>query len=228
MNRLAFVFLVVVVPLSVFFASDASAQTAQQLRKDRLRGELGIQRAAIGEQAVQRQTEVARLERLLEQMDSRLMRLERQLLTATSFPAITIGEAEATLEFSEQRLQESLQQLDAGAITDTQVARNRLSVAQARGQMQVAVAAHTESLLILELAVLAAERQLRQETQQKTQLERLVAKGYASSEGLQLQLIDVDAAEKQLQIAKLRLETQRKLSPPQNDSTNEKQSTDNE
>jgi hypothetical protein len=44
------------------------------------------------------------------------------------------------------------------------------------------------------------------------QLERLVAKGYASADGLQLRKLDFDRAKKELQLARLRLETQQQAS----------------
>ena len=66
--------------------------------------------------------------------------------------------------------------------------------------------------------VLFAERQLLEQTNESSQLERLVAKGYASSNGLAYRKLDVGLAEKQLLRARLRLETHKKsageIEPP--------------
>ena len=59
--------------------------------------------------------------------------------------------------------------------------------------------------------VLFAERELLAQTNESSQLERLVAKGYASSNGLAYRKLDVSLAEKQLVRARLRLETQKKM-----------------
>jgi hypothetical protein len=81
---------------------------------------------------------------------------------------------------------------------------------RARGQLDAAQAAHAESKIIMELEVAYAQRQLLEATNEKEQMKRFVAKGYASSDGLRYQIMDVDLAEKQLQLAQLRLEAQRK------------------
>ena len=70
--------------MCAWVTSDATqAQTAGQLRRDRLRGTLDVQNARISEQRVQRQTEVMRLEDMLRSVEDRMSRMERQLL-ATS------------------------------------------------------------------------------------------------------------------------------------------------
>ncbi len=186
------------------------AQSSGQLRGERLRGTLDVQNARIGEQRVQRQTEIMRLEGIIRGLESRMMRMERQLLVTPRLPAITIEEAEAGVEFAQAQLRETEQLHEQGEATELRVASDRLAATRARGQLQVAKAAHTESLITLELDVLYAERFLAEQLREKSQLERLVAKGYTSSDGLRLRLLDVGVAEKRLQIARLRLETLKK------------------
>jgi hypothetical protein len=190
---------------------EASAQTALQ-RTDPLLDDPAVVRAAISEQKVLRQTEVIRLERLIDQLQTRMMRLERQSFASTRFPAITVTEAEAALEYAEAQLQESERLTEQGEATKTRIASDQLAVARARGQLLVANAAHTENLIVLELDVIDAQRRCIEESQRMVQLERLVAKGYASADGLQLRKLDFDRAKKELQLARLRLETQQQAS----------------
>jgi multidrug resistance efflux pump len=166
--------------------------------------------AQIGNQQVQRQTEVMRLERMLRQFESRVIRLERQLMSVSRLPTITMAEAKAGVDFAEVQLRESEQLHKKGEITEVGLAADRLALARAQGQFDAAEAAHAESLMQLELDVLFAERQLLEQTNESSQLERLVAKGYANSNGLAYRKLDVGLAEKQLLRARLRLESQRK------------------
>jgi hypothetical protein len=138
--------------------------------------------------------------------------MERQMLSMSRLPAITIAESEAEVEFAEAQLKESEHLHGKGQRTEVEVARDRLSLVRARGQLDAARAAHAESKIILELEVAYAKRQLFQATNEKEQMQRFVAKGYTSSNGLRYQIMDVDLAEKQLQLAQLRLESQRKSS----------------
>jgi hypothetical protein len=178
-----------------------------QAPRDRLQEILNAQDAKIGEQRVQRQTEVMRLERLIEPMQDRIVRLERQLLSTSWLPAITIPEAEAELAFAEAQLAESERLFDNGAVTEVQVARDRLALVRARGQLESAKAAHAEARILMELNVAYAQRDLLAAANEKEQMQRMVAKGYSSSEALRYQIIEVDLAEKQLKLARLRLDS---------------------
>lgn len=195
--------LVAFIPLALVQADVAIGQSRSLLRNNRL----SIIDAQIGNQQVQRQTEVMRLERMLRQFESRVMRLERQLMSVSRLPSITIAEAKAGVEFAKLQLRESEKRRAEGEVDELQVAADRLSLARAQGQYDAAQAAHEENLILLEQDVLYAERHLREQNNEHTQLERLVAKGYASSSGLETRQIEVGLAEKQLQRARLRLET---------------------
>jgi hypothetical protein len=193
----------------------AEGQTTQQLRRNSRQAVLDAQ---IGNQQVQRQSEVMRLERMIGQFESRVIRLERQLMSLSRLPTITMAEAKAGVEFAELQLRESEKLHKQGEMTEIEVAADRLALARAKGQFDAAEAAHAESLIRLEMDVLFAERQLLERTNESSQLERLVAKGYASSNGLAYRKLDVGLAEKQLLHARLRLETHKKsageIEPP--------------
>lgn len=193
--------------LACISVGDAQGQTAAQLNRNSRQAVLNAQ---IGNQQVQRQTEVMRLDRMLRQFESRVVRLERQVMSVSRLPTITIAEAKAGIEFANAQLRESEDLYKKGEITEVGLAADRLALARAQGQFDTAESAHKESLLQLELDVIFAERELLEQTNENSQLERLVAKGYASSSGLAYRKLDVDLAEKQLLRARLRLETLRK------------------
>ena len=214
MNR-QIVIVTYVAAFAFVLADCVSAQTAGQLRRDRLRGTLDVQDARISEQRVQRQTEVMRLESMIRAYGDRMNRLERQMLTMSSLPGITIHEAEAGLEFAKIQLAESEKLHGEGNLSDVTLAAHRLELARAEGQLESAKVAHADRLIALEIDVLYAERKLVEYTQEQRQMERLVAKGYSTSEGLKWRSYDVSMAKKQLELAQLRLAAQRKAAGDQ-------------
>jgi len=193
----------------------AVAQTAGQLRRDRLRGTLDVQDARIAEQRVQRQTEIMRLEGMLDDFGDRMERMERQMLSISAMPAITIAEAEAALQYAQLQMNDSEQRHADGELTDLALARHRMELARAQGQLDTAKVAHADRLILLELDVIYIQRQLLQLNQQQRQMERLVAKGYSSSEGLKRRAYDIAVAEKQLERAQLRLTAEKKAAGDQ-------------
>lgn len=193
--------------------------SAQQFAPPSLGSSLDVTRSTIGDERVSRQTEVSRLERLIDEMNSRLIRLERQQLRLSRLPAITIAEAEAEVEFAKAQLQESEYQFERGEASKVDVARDRLALARAQGQLDSAAAAHDENLLATEMDVVFAERQLFELRRQRELTQKLAAKGYTSSDALHLLLLNEKLAEKELQTLKLRLQTQRKAAGQTHDDT---------
>ncbi|MGI9471351.1 MAG: hypothetical protein ACR2NZ_07470 [Rubripirellula sp.] len=181
------------------------------------RDALGTQ-SRISEQRVLRQTEVMRLERMIEGIANRVTRIERLLLANSRFPAITIPEASAALELAQTRLAASANQ--PGNDSTVQLATDQLAVAQARGQLTIAKAAQAENLIMLDLERIHAEREYVAQSTELQQLERAIAKGYMSSSGLAHQRLETELAKKRFDLAKLRLETQRTL---ENQAAEEKQ-----
>jgi hypothetical protein len=187
-----------------------SPAIAQRTTPPSFGSNLDVTRSRIGDERVQRQTEVLRMERLLEGIDSRVVRLERQQLRSGRLPAITIAEAEAAVEFAKAQLQESEDQHERGDASKVDVAGDRLALARAQGQLDSAKAAHEENLLSLELDEVYAERQLFELRREKALTEKLAAKGYTTPDALHLLILNEKLAEKELQLVKLRLQTQRK------------------
>lgn len=198
---------------AIFMTSRSNAQVLDGLGRGQ--DALGIN-SRISEQRVLRQTEVLRLEGLIEGIANRVSRMERQLLANTRFPAITVAEAEAALELAETKLADSAQQ--SSSPSKVRIATDRLAVAQAKGQLQIARAAQTENLIMLDLDRIHAESEYVTQSSELILLERAIAKGYASSDRLAQRRLEVELAKKRLDLAKLRLETQRALAkePAQN------------
>ena len=190
----------------------AVSQTASQLRRDRLQGTFDIQNAQIGEQRVQRQTEISRLEEALRIIEDRLARLERKAATSSPLPLITMAEANAGVEFATAQLRESERLHTEGKITDVLLAQHRLDHVQALEQRERSKFAHADRLIALEMEVLYCEQVLEEQKQQQRHLERLVAKGYSSSDSLKQIAYDVAIANKQVQQARFRLAIQQHAS----------------
>jgi hypothetical protein len=173
-------------------------------------GNLDVTRSRIGDERVQRQSEVSRLEDLLESFEARLIRMERQQLRASQLPAITVAESEATLAFAKAQLKESEYRLQRGDATEAQVAYDRLALVRAQGQLDAATYAHQETMLMLQMDVVYAERQLLSVRAEREVTERLAAKGHVSSKALQALILNDSLAAKELQLAKLRLQIHEK------------------
>jgi hypothetical protein len=175
------------------------------------RGELG---SRISGERTTRQVEVLRLEQSLDRLQSRVRRLERLVVSGGSLPAFTIEESQAELAFAETQLTAREHDLQRGEASEVDVAADRLQVVRARSQLLLARAAHVDRTIALETEVADARRKLIEETQQQQQLQRLVAKGYASTEGWELQQIKVEVAKKLLLRAQSRLELYQHLDSP--------------
>ena len=155
-------------PLCLLLVSSADAQ--------RLTQDPDVLQSRIGDQRVQRQTEIMRLERMMEEMDSRLIRLERQQLRAARLPAITVAEAEAVVEFAQTRLDASQFLFESGKGDQVQVASDRLALVRAQGQLDAAKAAQQENLLLMELEVAYAQDKLLDLKRERELTQRLAAK----------------------------------------------------
>jgi hypothetical protein len=166
------------------------------------RGELG---SRISGERTTRQAEVLRLQESIDQLQARVRRLERMAVSGGEFPAFTIEESEAELAFAEIQLAARLRALEEGEANEVQVAADRLQLARAKSQLALAQAAYADRRLELESDVADARRKLIEETKQQEQLQRLVAKGYASTEGWELQQVNVELAKNHLLRAQSRL-----------------------
>ncbi|MDP6467581.1 MAG: hypothetical protein QF918_07575 [Pirellulaceae bacterium] len=184
---------------------------AQSRDANRIKRELDESRDRISGQRVSRQAEVIRLEQMIERLQARVTRLERQSMGSNHFPAVSVMEAKAVLNFAEEQLKESERLFKRGAATENQVASDRLAVVRARAQVNIAKAAQMDRRFSLELGVTHAEIRLADVMSKQDQLKRMVAKGFATARGLELRNLDVDQAQKELLRARARLEFQRQL-----------------
>ncbi len=196
--------------LTLFALLLPTAASAQVVTPPRFGSNLDVTRSRIGDERVQRQTEVSRLEGLVETLSDKVIRLERHQLRSAQLPAISIAEALATLDFAKAQLKETEYQLERGEASEVQFARDRLALVRAQGQLESAKASYEERLVILELDVLHAENELFQLSREKELTKKFVAKGYTTSDHLRRLLMSEKLLEKELQLLKLRLQTQKR------------------
>lgn len=208
MNSCSYGRLIAVTILVACCSQDAGAQPRDA---DRVNRELEEARSRISDQRVSRQAEVMRLEQMIERLQERVTRLERQSMGPNYFPVISVLEAKAAFDFAEAQLKESEQRLQEGTATEAQVAGDRLAVVRARAQVDIAKAAQIDRTFSLELDVTHAERRLAEAKTKQERLEQLVAKGYGSVTGLQALELEVDQAQKELLRARTRLEFQQQV-----------------
>lgn len=208
MNSCSYIRLIVV---TILVTCCTQATWAQSRDVNRIKRELDESRDRISGQRVSRQAEVMRLEQMIERLQARVTRLERQSMGSNHFPAVSVTEAKAELIFAEAQLRESERLLKQGTATENQVAGDRLAVARARAQIKVARAAQVDRRFSLELDVTYAESRLAAVMSKQEQFKRLVAKGFATAQGLEFRKLDVDLAQKELLRAKARLEFQQQL-----------------
>ena len=188
-------------------STNVLAQTTSPIRNPLQTGtEL---RNRIGNETVQRQSEIIRVDAVTSELETRISRIERQLLSTHTYPAMTIHEAEAALILAVAQHDEIQNQV--GEPSKIQLATAQLAIARAEGQLQIARALRVETLILSELDVIMAEREVLIKSREYSLRQRLVAKGHATSLTLTEYQLEIDAANKKLGLMRLRLETQRKL-----------------
>lgn len=191
---------------------------AQQPPVRRLDRDLETERNRISRERTSRQTEVARLERMVERLQERVVQLERRLFGSTQFPAITVNEAEAVLRFAKKRLDEDESLLEEGRLAESQVEADRLAVIRAKAQLSIAQAARRERSVILDIERIDAEKTVAEENRKLDQLRSLLAKGFGTTSNLELQKLVVARAEKELQRVKIRAAVHEETGPPERSS----------
>jgi division protein CdvB (Snf7/Vps24/ESCRT-III family) len=164
---------------------------------------------SIGNEIVQRQSEILRVDTTTSQLESRISRIERQLLSTYNYPAMTIAEAEAALTLAVAQHDEMQNQ--AGEPTTVQLATAQLAIARAEGQLQIARVSRAENLILSKLDVITAEREFLLKGREYAFQQRLAAKGHTRLEALTELQLGIDAAQQKLELMRLRLETLRKL-----------------
>lgn len=194
--------------LACFIALSCYTGQGQPPVGGRTRGDL---RSNVGDERVSRQAEILRLQQMIDRLDSRVQRLERQAVSPAQLPVFTITESQAALQFAELQLAASELAFKNQEVSELQVAAHRMDLARSRTQLEIAHAVHDDRTLALETSLAYAERRLVEETRKQQQLQRMVAKGYSPAEGLELQAIDLEIARKELSRERARMELHKKM-----------------
>ena len=172
-------------------------QNTQDLQS-RIRGE-----------TVQRQSEFLRVDTTNSQLAKRVSKLEGRLLLTRTYPTITIREANAALDLARAQSRELRSQ--PVKPSDVQVAEEQLAISRAESQLAIALALQKERLLLCELNVLDAERELLRTTNFYALQERLAARGITTPQALAEDKMTLNFSQKKLELMRLRLVTQQTL-----------------
>jgi hypothetical protein len=193
-------------PICVFlgFHTTASYGQINAAAENTLQSQTILQNR-IGGETVQRQSEILRMDTTATQLESRISKLERQLLSTHSYPALTTAEAKAALALA------IAQNIEIRSLpskpTQVQIATGRLAVTRAESQLAIALALQKESMIFCELDIIAAERELLRTSKYFEMQQRLIAKGRTTSRGLAENKFAVTAAQRKVDLMRLRLKT---------------------
>jgi len=160
-------------------------------------------------ETVQRQAELLRVDTTSAKLASRVSKLEGRLLSTVTCPTITTREAKAALNLARAQSHELHSQ--PGKPSEVQIAMEQLAISRAESQLVIALALQKENLLLCELDVIDAERELLRTSKILALQERLVARGLTPTEALAEDKLLVNIARKRLEVMRLRLETQQSL-----------------
>ena len=174
-----------------------ASQNTQDLQS-RIRGE-----------TVQRQSEFLRVDTTSSQLAKRVSTLEGRLLLTRTYPTITIREANAALDLARAQSRELRSQ--PVKPSDVQIAEEQLAISRAESQLAITLALQKERLLLCELNVLDAERELLRTTNFYALQERLAARGITTPQALAEDKMTLNFSQKKLELMRLRLVTQQTL-----------------
>ncbi|MDB4749280.1 hypothetical protein OAF83_00095 [Rubripirellula sp.] len=167
-----------------------------------------IQNRIHGE-TVQRQADVFSIVTTTTKLESRISRVERMLLSSRSYPSISAREAKAALNLALAEQNELLNQPTKPS--EVQIAAVLLAVTRAESRLTTTLAIQKETMLLCQLDVIEAELEFLQLSKKVEMQQRLVARGLKTSEPLAQQKMAVAAAQKKLELMRLRQETQQTL-----------------
>lgn len=194
----------------LFFANQGtmcSGQTrteSETTRRNRIRIENKIQ-----DEAVQRGSAMLGVATTTSNLATRISRLERTLLSPRPYAGINVKEARAALNLAMAERNELLQRPTKPS--QVEIAAAELSLARAESQFTITQATQKEKLLLCELDVIEAELALLQMSKKVELQQRLIARGLNTSETFIQQKMAVSAAEKKLELMRVRHETQQML-----------------
>jgi hypothetical protein len=193
-----------------FFAIQSTTCQAQsQIELEKLRqNRIGIENKILGE-AVQRTSDIRAVATTTSDLSDRISRLERMLLSARPYAGISVKEARAAFNLAMAERNELRKRPTKPS--EVEIAAAELSVARAESQLTITLATQREELLLCQLDVIEAELALLQISKNVELQERLIARGIKTSEIFMQQKLALSAAEKRLELMRVRYETQRVL-----------------
>lgn len=193
-----------------FFAIQSTTCQAQaQIELENIRqNRIGIESRIIDE-AVQRTSDIRAVATTTSDLSDRISRLERMLLSARPYAGISVKEARAAFNLAMAERNELRKRPTKPS--EVEVAAAELSVARAESQLTITLATQREELLLCQLDVIEAELALLQISKNVELQERLIARGIKTSEIFIQQKMALSAAEKRLELMRVRYQTQRVL-----------------
>ncbi|OUW82690.1 MAG: hypothetical protein CBD74_06760 [Saprospirales bacterium TMED214] len=170
--------------------------------------QIRIENKILGETA-QRRSDMLSVSTITYNLDTRMSRVERILLSTNPYTGISTKEAKAAFKLATAKRDEFLKQ--PSEPSKVELAAAELSVARAESQLIITLATQREKLLLCQLDIIEAELAFLQIRKKLELQERLVARGLSTSETLAQQKLAMTAAEKKLELMRIRHETQRIL-----------------
>lgn len=186
-----------------------TCQAQSQIELENLRqNRIGLENKILGE-AVQRTSDIRAVATTTSDLSDRISRLERMLLSARPYAGISVKEARAAFNLAMAERNELRKRPTKPS--EVEIAAAELSVARAESQLTITLATQREELLLCQLDVIEAELALLQISKNVELQERLIARGIKTSEIFMQQKMALSAAEKRLELMRVRYETQRVL-----------------
>ena len=157
----------------------------------------------------QRTSDMLSLATITPSLRSRVSRLERMLRFSNPYTAVGVKEAKASLRLALAERDEFLKR--PSKPSEVEIAAAELSVARAESQLTITLATQKERMLLCQIDVVDAELRLLQMSKKIELQQRLIARGLSTAETFAQEKLALSAAEKQLELMRLRHETQRIL-----------------
>ena len=157
----------------------------------------------------QRTSDMLSLATITPSLRSRVSRLERMLRFSNPYTAVGVKEAKASLRLALAERDEFLKR--PSKPSEVEIAAAELSVARAESQLTITLATQKERMLLCQIDVVDAELRLLQMSKKIELQQRLIARGLSTAETFAQEKMALSAAEKQLELMRLRRETQRIL-----------------
>jgi hypothetical protein len=170
--------------------------------------QIRIENKILGE-SIQRRSDILSVSTITSNLGTRISRLERILLSTNPYTGISAKEAKAALKLAMAKRNEFRKR--PSEPSEVEMAAAELSVARAESQLTITLATQKEKLLLCQLDVIEAELALLQISKKLELQQRLLARGINTSETFAQQKLAMTAAEKKLELMRVRHETQRIL-----------------